>query len=263
MTTYGYVRSSRPPKSVRLRGEASTDSPLGIESQRREILDAFPDAVIFEDRFKSGRSARRAGLRQMLDHVEPGDVVVVSRLDRLARDSRLATAIEYEIETTREARLVSLRGEGTSIDGPPDPTAVFLRRVLAAQAELAAAQASIATKSALAVKRAAGVSTNGTACYGWRVEEDGRIAVSVRRLVGYMRAESVLDKLTAQEVVDVLRTAGAENKRGRARWWSVPRDGLHRIESVGQHLEPLGGPPPEITLTSAEDEEEEYARLGF
>ena len=229
MTTYGYVRSSRPPKSVRLRGEASTDSPLGIESQRREILDAFPDAVIFEDRFKSGRSARRAGLRQMLDHVEPGDVVIVSRLDRLARDSRLATAIEYEIETTREARLVSLRGEGTSIDGPPDPTAVFLRRVLAAQAELAAAQASIATKSALAVKRAAGVSTNGTACYGWRVEEDGRIVEDdqEQEVISKIR-ERTRGRLFAASSADLaewLTAQGYRNRRGRP--WH--RSGILRI----------------------------------
>jgi len=185
--------------------------------------------VIFEDRFKSGRSARRPGLRAMLDRVEPGDVVVVSRLDRLARDSRLQTAIEYEIETTREARLVSLRGEGTSIDGPPDPTSVFLRRVLAAQAELAAAQASAATKSALAVKKAAGVSTNGTARYGYRVEPDGRIveddqeqavvAAILERTRGRLFAAS------GSDLADYLNRRGFRNRAGKP--WH--RSGIARI----------------------------------
>jgi DNA invertase Pin-like site-specific DNA recombinase len=229
VTTYGYVRSSRPPKSVRLRGDDSTDSPLGIESQRREILDVFPDAVIFEDRFKSGRSARRPGLRAMLDRVEPGDVVVVSRLDRLARDSRLQTAIEYEIETTREARLVSLRGEGTSIDGPPDPTAIFLRRVLAAQAELAAAQASAATKSALAVKKAAGVSTNGTAPYGYRVEPDGRIVEDDQEqaVVSAIleRTRGRLFAASGSDLADYLNRRGFRNRAGKP--WH--RSGVARI----------------------------------
>jgi DNA invertase Pin-like site-specific DNA recombinase len=230
VTTYGYVRSSRPPKSVRTGRTDPTDSPLGIESQRREILDVFPDAVIFEDRFKSGRSARRPGLRAMLDRVEPGDRVVVSRLDRLARDSRLATAIEYEVETTREARLVSLRGEGTNLDGsPPDPTAVFLRRVLAAQAELAAAQASAATKSALAVKRAAGISTNGAAPYGYRVEPDGRIveddqeqavvSAIVERVRGRLWAAS------SSDIAEHLTRAGFRNRAGKP--WH--RSGIARI----------------------------------
>lgn len=113
MTTYGYVRSSQPPKTYRDRSpDEIPDSPLGIESQRRDILAKFPDAVFFEDRFKSGRTARRPGLRAMLDRLETDDLVVVVRLDRLARDSRLAVALEYEIETTRERGSFRSPGKG-------------------------------------------------------------------------------------------------------------------------------------------------------
>lgn len=220
MTTFAYVRSSQPPKTYRnLPPGEIPESPLGIESQRRDILAKFPDAVFFEDRFRSGRVASRPGLRAMLDKLAPGDLVVVVRLDRLARDSRLAVAIEYEIETTREARLVSLAGEGTSLDGsPPDPTQVFLRRVIAAQAELQAAQASTATRAALAVKRAAGLSTNGTAVYGFRVEADGRIvedegeqavlAAIVERTRGRLWAASPAD------IAEHLNRRGFRNRAG-------------------------------------------------
>jgi DNA invertase Pin-like site-specific DNA recombinase len=246
MKTYGYVRSSRPPKGVRKRGGDQEDSPLGIESQRREILDAFPDAEIFEDRFKSGRSARRPGLRSMLDRVEAGDLVVVSRLDRLARDSRLAVAIEYELETTREARLVSLRGEGTNRDGsPPDPTSVFLRRVLAAQAELAAAQASAATKSALAVKRGEGFSTNGVAPYGYKVGPDGKIVEDAREqeIIQKIRERTRgrLFEASSADVAEWLTRGGYLNRVGRP--WH--RSGILRILKTMRTREAVS--PAEVT----------------
>lgn len=220
MKTLGYVRSSQPPKAYRDRPpEELSDVPLGIESQRRDILARFPDAVFFEDRFRSGRNARRPGLLSLLDAIAPGDLVVVSRLDRLARDSALAVHLEYEIERVREARLVSLAGEGTSADGPPDPTAVFLRRVLAAQAELQAAQASSSTRAALAVKRAAGRSTNGTAVYGHRVDTDGRIVPDdqeqavLSAVLSFTRGR--LWDASPQEVADYLNRQGFRNRAGR------------------------------------------------
>lgn len=230
MKTFGYVRSSRPPKSARARpGDPTTDSPLGIESQRREILERFPDAAIFEDRFRSGRSARRPGLLALLDAVEPGSRVVVCRLDRLARDSALAVHLEYQIERVLGARLVSLAGEGYPLDGPPDPTAIFVRRIVAAQAELVAAQASASTRSALAVKRAAGMSTNGHAPYGYRVEGDGRIveddqeqvaiAAIVERLRGRLFGQSSAD------LADHLNRRGFRNRAGKP--WH--RSGVARI----------------------------------
>ena len=218
---FGYVRSSQPPKSYRDRDPGDPlESPLGIESQRREILAKFPDAEIVEDRFRSGRSARRPGLRAMLDRLQPGDTVVVVRLDRLARDSRLAVAIEYEIETTREAKLVSIAGEGTSLDGsPPDPTQVFLRRVMAAQAELQAAQASSSTRAALAVKRAGGMSTNGTAPYGWTVDEDGKIVEDAGEQAVLdairERTRGRLIKGSPADIAEHLNRLGFRNRAGR------------------------------------------------
>jgi DNA invertase Pin-like site-specific DNA recombinase len=155
----------------------------------------------------------------MLDALQPGDAVVVTRLDRLSRDSALAVHLEYEIERVREARLVSLAGEGTSPDGPPDPTAIFLRRVLAAQAELQAAQASSSTRAALAVKRAEGRSTNGTAAYGHRVDADGRVVPDdqeqavLAAVLEFTRGR--LWNASPQEVADYLNSRGFRNRAGR------------------------------------------------
>lgn len=174
-TVRGYLRSSRPPKAWRERGGSEGEAPLGIESQRADIRARFPDAQFYEDRFRSGRTARRPGLIEMVDDLQPGDLVVVVRLDRLARDVRISVALEHTIETVKEARIVSLAGEGTSADGRTDPTETFIRRVIAAQAELAAAQVSLATKAAFRARRAERRPTHGRVPYGYSLGEDGRL----------------------------------------------------------------------------------------
>lgn len=220
MTVRGYCRSSQPPKGARHgKGDA-----LGVESQRAAILERFPDAVFYVDAAKSGRHgpARRPGLRSLLAELERGDVVAVVRLDRLARDTRLALALELQIELTSNARLLSLAGEGTSLDGPPDPVAVFNRRVAAAVAELQAHQAAQATTAALAVRRAAGLSTNGHAPYGQRVGPGGRIepdpaeqlvVAEVRRFT-----RGRLEQASGSELAERLNACGFLNRDGRP--WS-------------------------------------------
>lgn len=219
MTVRGYCRSSQPPKHLRREPHRAAEAPLGVESQRAAILARFPDATIYTDHAKSGRNGRRPGLRAMLDALEAGDVVVCVRLDRLARDTRLAMALELEIETTRGARLVSLAGEGTSVDGPPDPVAVFNRRVAAAVAELQAHQSAQATAAAFAVRRAAGLSTNGRAPFGHMVAEGGRIVPNpdeqrvVAEVLRFTRGR--LFNTTGPELAERLNRCGFTNRDGQ------------------------------------------------
>lgn len=151
------------------------DGPLGIESQRAALLERWPHARVWVDAARSGRTARRPALRAMLDVVQRGDVVAVVRVDRLARCSRLAMALEMQLEHTVGARIVSLtEGEGFPVDGTPDPMAVFQRRMAAAVAELQAAQSAAATAAAFEAKRRAGLHTTGVAPFGFRIV-DGRL----------------------------------------------------------------------------------------
>lgn len=221
MTVHAYCRSSQPPKNIRLNPEKAADAPLGIESQRAALLERFPEAKIWVDKARTGRHGRRPALRAMLDDLQPGDIVAVVRLDRLARDSRLAMALELEIEATRGARLFSLAGEGTSLTGPPDPMAVFQRRIAAAAAELQAHQAAAATSAAFAVKRARGLATSGQPPFGKRIV-DGR-------LVPNPDEQRVLDAVTrftrgryhnatGAELAEKLNAEGFTNRDGRP--WS-------------------------------------------
>jgi DNA invertase Pin-like site-specific DNA recombinase len=86
MTTYGYARVS------------TNGQDLG--SQEAELL-AAGCAKVFKEKV-SGAKTDRVQLAKLIRRLEPGDVVIVTRLDRLARSTRdllnvLATVGEREV----------------------------------------------------------------------------------------------------------------------------------------------------------------------
>jgi DNA invertase Pin-like site-specific DNA recombinase len=85
MTTYGYARVSTNGQDL-----------VGQEAE----LMAAGAAKVFKEKF-SGAKTDRAELAKVIRRLEPGDVLVVTRLDRLARSTRdllnvLATVGEHE-----------------------------------------------------------------------------------------------------------------------------------------------------------------------
>jgi DNA invertase Pin-like site-specific DNA recombinase len=73
MTAYGYAR-------------ASTDGQC-LDAQR-EALAAAGAAKIFAEKLSGASAANRKELARVLAKLEPGDVLLVTRLDRLARSTR-------------------------------------------------------------------------------------------------------------------------------------------------------------------------------
>jgi len=73
---------------------STQDQNLALQ---RDALDAAGCAKIFTD-IASGGTAARAGLTEALDHLRPGDTLVVWRLDRLGRSLR------HLIETVTELK---------------------------------------------------------------------------------------------------------------------------------------------------------------
>jgi len=72
MTTYGYARVSTDGQSL-----AAQDAQL----HAAECAKVYSEKV-------SGAKTDRAELAKVLDRLQPGDVLVVTRLDRLARSTR-------------------------------------------------------------------------------------------------------------------------------------------------------------------------------
>src|SRR5215471_7766183 len=72
---YGYARVSPGGKSE------------SVEAQTRQLTKAGCMKV-FRDVHVSGAKTDRAQLRRVIDHLDAGDVLMVTRLDRLARSTR-------------------------------------------------------------------------------------------------------------------------------------------------------------------------------
>ena len=70
MTTYGYARVS------------TTDQDLGIQ---RDALKAAGCSMVRAEKMSGTSRDGRTELRVLLDFLQAGDVVVVTRIDRLAR----------------------------------------------------------------------------------------------------------------------------------------------------------------------------------
>lgn len=115
--TLGYARVSTDSQDL----TAQTDAlvALGVPAER-----------VFSDKGMTGTRRDRPGLKSALASCRPGDTLVVTKLDRLARSLRDATDIAEEL-TKRGVRL----NLGGSIYDPTDPVGRLLFNVLGMVAE--------------------------------------------------------------------------------------------------------------------------------
>jgi DNA invertase Pin-like site-specific DNA recombinase len=115
--TLGYARVSTAGQDV----TAQTDAlvALGVPVER-----------VFTDKGMTGTKRGRPGLRAVLAACRPGDTLVVTKLDRLARSLRDATDIAAEL-TAKGVRL----NIGGSVYDPTDPVGRLLFNVLGMVAE--------------------------------------------------------------------------------------------------------------------------------
>src|SRR5947199_10497801 len=74
-----------PQNSLKMTARVSTDGQ-SVEAQVCQLTKAGCKKVFRE--VASGAKTDRAQLRRLLDTLDPGDVVTVTRLDRLARSNR-------------------------------------------------------------------------------------------------------------------------------------------------------------------------------
>lgn len=160
---YSYVRLS---KKHGVAGEVG----LGLDAQRHAITHAaarlgLAIVTTFCDDGVSGAVSleHRPGLLDAIAALKKGDVLIVAKRDRIARDTLVALLVERAVKA-KKARIVSAAGEGSDDDSP---TAQLLRSVLDAVAQFEREMISARTRAALQAKRARGERT-GTIRYGLR-----------------------------------------------------------------------------------------------
>jgi DNA invertase Pin-like site-specific DNA recombinase len=152
------------------------DQALGLEAQRamigaylaREGRKAASEHV--DDGVSGGAPLdKRCGLLAAIAALKRGDVLVVAKRDRLARDPLVAMMAERLAEK-RGACVRCADGNGNG-DGAAD---VLMRRMLDAFAEFERAQIAMRTRAALAELRRQGRRISGKPPFGYRFEE-GRL----------------------------------------------------------------------------------------
>jgi DNA invertase Pin-like site-specific DNA recombinase len=157
---------------LRVSTDEQANSGLGLAAQRA-ACEAKARAAgatcvsLFADAGVSGSTAiaDRPQLTACLEALGRGDVLVVAKRDRVARDYMMAGWVDLEV-ARKGARLISAAGEGTDSD---DPMSRVMRVIVDAFAQYERDMIRARTAAALKAKRARGEKTGGAVPFGWRV----------------------------------------------------------------------------------------------
>lgn len=124
--------------------------------------------AIYQDKALSGDTEDRPGLWDAVDALRKGDVLVVYKLDRLARDVYLSCEIERAVEK-RGARILSTTGEGTWNDSPEDE---MIRGIIRVVAQYERKVMAARTKAAMLRHQRNGRRMSNRIPYGWMPDPD-------------------------------------------------------------------------------------------
>ena len=138
MTKIGYARCSTDKQDLTAQRQAL--KVLGVSEDR-----------IYTDHGLTGTNRARPGLDQALAAVREGDVLIVSKLDRLARSVPDARAIAEQLE--KKGVKLAL---GASVYDPTDPIGRMFFNILATFAEFESDLIRMRTREGMAIARAKG-----------------------------------------------------------------------------------------------------------
>jgi DNA invertase Pin-like site-specific DNA recombinase len=221
---------------IRVSTSEQAEHGLGLEVQQEAIraycrTHGFRLVDVLQDSGVSGANGldHRLGLAEAVARLEAGtaDVLMVYRLDRLARDLGLQETVIGQLERAgREIRSVT---EGQDL-GSDDPTRVLVRQLLGAvaQYERALIRGRMMAGKAAKVRRGGyggGQPSYGTRAQGGELVEDE----SERQLVERVRQLRDAGK-SYRECCEVLTTEGYQPRR--ARHWSPMT-----VRSIAQRTE--------------------------
>lgn len=207
---------------VRVSTERQAEHGLGL-AQQEQAIRAFlrqkraKPGQLFEDRGVSGAVEDRPGLAELLASLTPGDVVVVARLDRLARDLLTQEFLLRDIRR-RGADLISCSTAETDYlqDDPHDPTRKLIRQVLGAVGEFERALIKLRLQRGRALKAERGGYAYGSPPFGFRAEGGKLVPVpeeqeTIRFACGLHRSGQSL-----RAISEALAQEGHRTKRGTA-----------------------------------------------
>ena len=247
MRAVGYVR-------VSTENQNGCDS-FGLETQRDAITkyctaNGLELIQVYEDPAFSGslQPLERPGLNALLEALKAEDIkqVIVTRLDRLARDTMLSLWLMKEIKKLG-AELVSIAEPGRW----EDPTQKLLLTMVAAFAEFEKSLITSRLSSGRKTKARQGGYAGGKAPIGYRAERGDKVLTLDEEKTGTVKRVFELrdekPNASLKKIADILNAEGFTTKEGKPfHAMQVKRildrqavyEGLYKysgIEAVGKH----------------------------
>lgn len=119
MTVYGYARVSTAGQNL---------------ATQRQLLRQYDENIKLVEDKSTGKNKDREGLNKLMDMLQAGDTVVITRIDRIARNVKDLLVIAEELEKM-EVTFVILDLKGDRVN-TATPMGKFMITVLGAVAEL-------------------------------------------------------------------------------------------------------------------------------
>lgn len=178
------------PRKARKVGYGRVSTEHQSEAQQKAQLEAAGCTEVITETISSGRK-ERPGLARVLQELQPGDTLVVCKLDRMARSLRELLNISADLE----ARGVNLQVLDQAID-TTTPAGRLLYQVLGSVAEFERSLAIERTRESVEHRRRTGGNLGGrhksyTAeqhRLGLRLKAEGESVSGVARALGISRA---------------------------------------------------------------------------
>lgn len=206
----------------RVSTDDQADSGAGMAAQLAACEAAIAraggtTAGVWDDPGVSGGDSldARPGLVDAVGAIRPGDVLIVAKRDRLARDLMVVAMLESAV-AKRGGRIVSAAGEGTDDDSPGS---ILQRRIIDLFAEFERLTGKLRTRTALQALRKQGKPV-GTIPYGFCLSAGGHVVpdlveqAAIERM-GILRAAGA----TFRELGTILENEGFRPRNGGT--WST------------------------------------------
>ena len=204
-TLVAYYRVSTPRQG---------ESGLGLDAQRaaveRHARDTGLTVAASFTEVESGRRGDRPELARAVAAAKPaGGVLVVAKLDRLARDARFLLAL---VDGGVRVRFLDFPDLATDTS-----VGRLILTVMAAVAEFESRRIGERVRAALAARRARGQRhpRRSAGCQAAALAANGRLADRYRADVGAMLARLRRDGLTLAQIAAHLNAAGHRTRTGR------------------------------------------------
>jgi site-specific DNA recombinase len=209
---------------LRVSTDRQAENGLGL-AQKEKSIRAFlrhrrvRSVRFFEDRGVSGAVEDRPGLAELLAELRPGDVVVVARLDRLARDLLTQEFLLRDIRQ-RGADLISCSTAEADYlqEDPHDPTRKLIRQVLGAVSEFERALIRLRLQRGRALKAERGGYAFGSPPFGYRAESGELVPVLEEQEAIALAFKLRRSGCSLREIGQALSEEGHRSKRGGA-WY--------------------------------------------